>query len=215
MSCRLYNDSASVQAVSWPSADGSPSRAIATSRALVESDAAQAELTGRRIAEVEAQAERRIREAHAAGVVDGRRAAGSEIESAMVRVGRSVDELARMKAKLRKEAEADLVKLALAVARRILHRELTVDSDALQGVVNAAMERLQLRDVFQVRVYPAHESIVRQSLANAQGSSVQVIADRSLQPGDLIFETARGALDASLDSQLNEIERGFADILSR
>jgi flagellar assembly protein FliH len=44
---------------------------------------------------------------------------------------------------------------------------------------------------------------------------VEVVADSSRSPGDVIFETERGYLDASVDSQLQEIERGLADRLRK
>ena len=45
------------------------------------------------------------------------------------------------------------------------------------------------------------------------GSGIQIVVDPGLQLGDVIFETAQGDLDASIDTQLREIERGFADRL--
>jgi flagellar assembly protein FliH len=39
----------------------------------------------------------------------------------------------------------------------------------------------------------------------------EIVADTALQIGDVIIETRRGDLDASLETQLREIERGFAD----
>ncbi len=42
-----------------------------------------------------------------------------------------------------------------------------------------------------------------------------MIADPSRQPGDVVFETERGNLDASVDSQLLEIERGLTDRLRK
>jgi flagellar biosynthesis/type III secretory pathway protein FliH len=42
-----------------------------------------------------------------------------------------------------------------------------------------------------------------------------VIPDPSRQPGDVVFETERGNLDVSVDSQLREIERGLADRLRK
>jgi flagellar assembly protein FliH len=131
----------------------------------------------------------------------------------MQRLAKSLEELSRFKSRLRKEAESDLVKLALAVARRILRRELTIDSEALQGVVSAALEKLQLRDLSRVRVHPSHEDAVRRHLS-AYNTSIQLAADSSLQPGGVVFETIRGTVDASIDSQLREIEAGFTDLLS-
>jgi flagellar assembly protein FliH len=47
----------------------------------------------------------------------------------------------------------------------------------------------------------------------ASSRSVQIVADRGRQPGDIVFETERGSLDASVETQLQEIGRGLADRL--
>jgi flagellar biosynthesis/type III secretory pathway protein FliH len=47
----------------------------------------------------------------------------------------------------------------------------------------------------------------------AAAASVEVISDPSREPGTVIFETEHGNLDASVESQLREIERGLADRL--
>ena len=215
MLCKVYRGTA-VEPVLWPSADGSAPRRVSPSQqhSRVEQTVGPDQLH-RRIAELEAQSEAQVRQAHQAGIAEGRRAAAAELEPAMQRIAKSLEELSRYKSRLRKEAEADLVTLALAVARRILRREMSVDSEALQGVVSAALEKLQVRELSQVRVHPSHEDAVRRHLSSAYGNSIQISADSSLQPGDVFFETSRGTVDASIDSQLREIESGFADVLTR
>jgi flagellar biosynthesis/type III secretory pathway protein FliH len=42
-----------------------------------------------------------------------------------------------------------------------------------------------------------------------------VIPDATLAPGSVVFETNQGNLDASVESQLQEIERGLADHLRK
>ena len=42
-----------------------------------------------------------------------------------------------------------------------------------------------------------------------------MVPDASRELGTVIFETQRGNLDASVESQLQEIERGLADRLRR
>ena len=44
---------------------------------------------------------------------------------------------------------------------------------------------------------------------------IEVIADPGLVPGSVILESDRGWLDTSVDTQLAEIERGFADLVRR
>jgi flagellar assembly protein FliH len=44
---------------------------------------------------------------------------------------------------------------------------------------------------------------------------VEVVGDPSLARGAAILESSRGALDVSVETQLEEIERGFADLVRR
>jgi flagellar assembly protein FliH len=162
--------------------------------------------------------EQRIKEAHAGGVREGeavgRKRAASELEPVMERLERTIAELGGLRARLRREAESDLVRLALAIARRILRRELAVDPDAIHGLVLGALEKLQGQEIFRVRVHPAHAGIVSGSLSQmAAGAPVEVVPDASRELGTVIFETDRGNLDASVESQLREIERGLSDRL--
>ena len=67
-----------------------------------------------------------------------------------------------------------------------------------------------------MRIHPSHASLVTACLQQvATGCSVEVISDPSRDLGAVIFETQRGNLDASVDSQLQEIERGLADRLRK
>jgi flagellar assembly protein FliH len=168
----------------------------------------------RRLAELQSQAEKKAHDAYAAGLAAGRQAAVAELEPVMGRVAKTMEELGRMKGRLRKEAESDLVKLAVEIARRILRRELNVDPEALQGVVAAALEKVQARELCRVRIHPTQEPLIRRHLTGPGITGVQIMADTSLQPGDVLFETSRGAMDVSIDSQLREIERGFVDALA-
>jgi flagellar assembly protein FliH len=171
-----------------------------------------------RIVELERDLQRDVREAREAGFREGEKAgrerAAREFQPALERIAHSATELTHLRAKLRREAEADLVALSLAIARRILRRELSVDPEAIQGVVKAALEKLQNRDVYRVRVHSSHLGFVRKQLELAGvTASAEVMADPKLHPGDLMIETPRGDVNASIDSQLAEIERGFADRL--
>jgi flagellar assembly protein FliH len=171
-------------------------------------------------AEAALQTENRVREAHATGFREGEAAgrsqAAGEVRSVVERLSRSIEELARMRDRLRREAEADLVRLSLAIARRILRRELAVDPDATRGVILAALEKLHLQEVHSARVHPAQAPLVKECLQRAAGAGVvEVIADPSREPGAVIFETARGNLDVSIESQLQEIERGLTDRLRK
>ena len=65
-----------------------------------------------------------------------------------------------------------------------------------------------------MRVCPAAVDAVSTALERAgERALLEVVADSRMQLGDIVFETAVGELDASVGTQLKEIERGFADRL--
>ena len=171
-----------------------------------------------RLAQLQQQYEQKAREAHAAGLREGeaagRQRAGADIQPVIDRLARAIEEIGGLRARLRAEAEADLVQLALAIARRVIRRELAIDPDALHGLILGALDKLAGQEISRVRVHPAHAALVTASLRQ-NSASAKVIADPSRPLGTVIFETQRGNLDASVDSQLQEIERGLADRLRR
>jgi flagellar assembly protein FliH len=172
------------------------------------------------IAQLQRECEQQTQDARAAGLREGEAAgrsrAAAELQPVVERLARAMDELANLRGRLRSEAEGDLIKLALAIARRVLRRELAIDPEALHGLVLAALEKLQAQEICRVRVHPSHAAAVTACLQKVvTGTPVEVIPDGSREPGAIIFETPRGNLDVSVESQLQEIERGLADRLRK
>jgi flagellar assembly protein FliH len=217
MSCSIYRGSNPVQKIVWQSADEASTELLSPTirGAGCAPHGEPDEELRTRLLRLEQESEARVREALAKGVAEGRKMAEADLAAELQRIARSIEDLSGMKARLRKEAESDLVRLAVAIARRVLRRELTVDAEALRGIVSAALERMQMRDICQVRVHPAHEQLIRHMMAAAGAVKAEIVADNSLLPGGITFETNRGSLDASIDSQLLEIERGLTDLLGR
>src|SRR5579863_3435301 len=132
------------------------------------------------IASLEKECERRVVAAQAAafaeGEAAGRKRAAADLQPVLERLARSIEDLGQLRARLRREAEADLLRLALAIARRVLRREMAVDPDAMHGLVLGALEKLQAQEICRVRVHPAHAAQVTAYLAKSiPGSSVEVI----------------------------------------
>lgn len=173
-----------------------------------------------RVAVAEQAVERRVQEARQTGFQEGLTAARSELDAGVrqleERVARTVAELAEMRPRLRRQAESDLVKLSIAIARRVLHRELVADPDALRGLVVAALERLRSQEICRVRAHPSLEPALRAALEHhPQAAAAEFRFDGSLDRGTVVFETAQGNLDASVETQLREIEQGLTDRLRR
>jgi len=141
--------------------------------------------------------------------------ATQRIEPVLASLSHVTQELAVAHKRFRTEAEGDTVKLAIAIARRVLHRELATDPEAILGLVIAAFQKLNARETHRLRLSPSDTGTLqqyRERLALPPGLEIlPIIATRRQR----IFETSRGDLDASVDTQLAEIERGFADVIRR
>ena len=152
----------------------------------------------------------------AAGEATATQRAQAKLEPALAGFSGMLNELAGTRQKLRAEAEAAAVALAIEVARRVLHREVAADPEAILGVVHAAFKKCDARATQRLRVSPQDAEAIRENQARLNlPPGLEILADRNLIRGSAIFETSRGDLDMSVDTQLAEIERGLTDVLRR
>ncbi|MCC7235285.1 MAG: hypothetical protein IT163_08275 [Bryobacterales bacterium] len=173
-----------------------------------------------RIAELEQQLPRVAEQARQTGHREGEAAAAGraavEVEAIAARGARAIEQLTAERRQMRRQLEEDLVHLAVAVARRILHRELSVDPEALGGIVRAVLDRMDAREVHRLRLHPADAPFIEKRLSEWQiPAGMSIECDASLERGAILLETARGSVDASIETQLHEIDRGFTDLVRR
>ncbi len=100
-------------------------------------------------------------EAFALGVEQTRAEALNELKAGADRVANALADLATTKKRIRQESEVEMIKLSLAIAKRILHREIMSDPEALHGLVHAALQKLSNREMSRVRVFPAGKDAIR------------------------------------------------------
>lgn len=171
-----------------------------------------------------AQTEQRLRlEAHDAADRARREAEArfaakleNEVEPWLRRMAATIEDIATVRHKYIADSEEKVVRLAIAIARRILHREMQVDPLALQGLLHAALEQSELREVQKILLNPQDLEALKPHIARLNlPPRVEIAAERSLERGALLIESTGGTLDASVDSQLDEVERGFIDMLGR
>ena len=112
--------------------------------------------------------------------------------------------------------ESEIVRLALAIAGKILHREAQVDPMLISAIVHLALGQLKEGSAATIRIRPEQSQRWNQHLATQSlDLAVRVIEDADLEQGDCILETELGTVNFSLDAQLKEIERGFFDLLAQ
>jgi flagellar assembly protein FliH len=190
-----------------------PAHATATSGG----EGAGAELAAARatIQRLEAEIAAARRQGYDAGRMETEQKARTELEAVMAKMVNAIAEVAGMRAEMRRRAEQDVVKLALLIAKRVLHRELTVDENAMTALARVAFETLARAEKYKVTVHPRFSQAIAAALPAGIASRVRIEPDPSREPGTLLIESPDGLTDASIDTQLEEIGRGLTDRLAR
>jgi flagellar assembly protein FliH len=133
------------------------------------------------------------------GWAEGRQEAGVELAARL-------SELAEAQRRWLARAEAEVLDLAVEMARRILGRELRSDPAAACQGLAAALRAAGARRGLRVRLHPAGVASLRVGAASAgQGSEaagLELVADPDLAPGDVVVESEAGQVDGRIARRL-------------
>src|SRR6185295_10977767 len=78
---------------------------------------------------------------YAQGERSGAEAAARRGEATLRRLAQTIEELAGLRTELVQKTERQVVELALAIARRIIHRDVSLDRELLVAMARVALER--------------------------------------------------------------------------
>ena len=213
----LGNGQGDVRAMQYPMLAGtapggleseSPADLMARVRALEEALADREKQSARQMEAVRRESADKVKELAAGEQAVWRRDRGAELGAALEAFGRQRDEyLARV--------EQETVRLALAIAERILHREAQMDPLLLTGAVRVALGQLAETTVVRLRVPAVQCAMWTEMLRLMPGLPLrpEVVADAEMQEAEAVLEAELGSVDLGVRAQIAEIERGFFDLL--
>ena len=163
-------------------------------------------------------------EARSTGFEQGRRegweTGRAEAESLVVQARRLMEQAKSEKNEILKEAEPELLRFAMAVARKVIRQELAREPHAVVDTVAEALCRVRGDEEVKVRVNPRDAALIeenRERLASASRRNRRwtVIEDESVEAGGCVVETSSGNIDARVDRQVSRIERVLEEAISR
>ena len=148
------------------------------------------------------------------GYAEGKRATKDQVESKLEpvvqRYERSIAEMTAAHAAVVDNLNAGVVELAMAVARKIIQRELALDPDLVSALATAALRRVQSHQAITLRLNS--EDYKRICATSAFSSSaVTAVSDASLHRGDFIIDTSQTHIDGRIDQQLDALSRVMAE----
>jgi flagellar assembly protein FliH len=109
--------------------------------------------------------------------------------------------------------EHEVVKLALAIAARILRREAQTDPLFLMGAVRVALGQLASTLQVRLRVPASDASLWAETLEHIPNLKVKpaVVPDESMHGRDCAIEADMGSVDLGLPAQLHQMECALFD----
>ena len=131
------------------------------------------------------------------------------------RLAHTIDEIMSLSSRIAANAEHEMVQLAVEIAKKIVHREVTVDRKIALTLARVALTRLHTRSVATVRLHPSdfHYALAHRDQLESDGA-VEIVEDKSVGLGGCIVQTEMGDIDARIVQQFREIEKGFWGIQS-
>lgn len=184
---------------------------IAHAPAFTQSHEAEAELIIQQARATAAQIERdATQNAHV--LIQG------EVEQEVIRtidpwreqLSHTLHELDALRLSLISQAEKEVARLSIEIAKKIVHREVTIDNDIVMTLARIGLSRMHNRIAATIHLHPedfAYVEAHRNQLSSAQ--AISLVEDHSVGRGGCLLHTEMGDVDARIEQQFAEIERAF------
>ncbi len=163
---------------------------------------------------IEAAVKHAYERGHAEGFRKGCETREKELAATAESLKKLLLEVENIRRSILERGEAKVLKLIVAVARKVIRREVAMDRDVILGVLREAVKNVLDRDRIKIRLNPRdHERVSRLTpglIAGFEGiRSITLETDEGIGAGGAVIETAFGEIDATLEQQLEEILKAF------
>lgn len=160
-----------------------------------------------RVALLKAEAEQEKDILFAMSVEQGRAEGLNQWNDALVEVWRRRDDFLS-------QHEPELVKLAVAIAKKIVGHLVQNDSEVVIQTVREALKAARSAHRVTVKVNPADEGMVQERVSSFRAVNIEIgefviVGHSSVGVGGCIVESELGIIDARITTQLDSIEKAL------
>jgi flagellar assembly protein FliH len=168
----------------------------------------------------------RVEQAYQKGLAEGNRQglkdgeqngferASRKVEPLITAIQQAVIKLTAIREETYQQIETEVVELALAIARKIICREVSTDKETVVCVAKEALAKVDDPGKIKIKMNPADLQFINETkyqLSNliADVNNVTIEAEESIQSGGCVIETDLGEIDARIEKQLQAVEESF------
>lgn len=125
-----------------------------------------------------------------------------------------IEKLERLRQEMTEKSQKEILKLSIAIARKVVHAEITVNREVMAAILKAAVKKLDVKDSVRVRLNPKDAEYVtgkKHELLGAMDGvrEMTIEEDLSVPEGGCVVEAGLAEVDARLEQQLDEITDGL------
>jgi flagellar assembly protein FliH len=160
------------------------------------------------------------REAFLKGYAQGEKAASeaaaAKADALVKRLVATIEEQAAHRAEVIRRSEQQTVHLVLAIARRLIDREIAADRGILVAMARSALARLADCATATIRLHPEdYAALAPETTTVASGSRITLVADAAVDRGGCLVDSEFGVMDVSPGAQVEELARVLLDTSAR
>jgi flagellar assembly protein FliH len=141
------------------------------------------------------------------GEAAGRKLTDQKLEPILKSIERLIVSLGRERETLVERYEAEIVRLALLVAARVVHREIEADHDVVLDVARDALAKVVKAERISIKVSPFDLDVLRQATVSDSPpewmqANVSIEGDFQIGRGGCKVLTDAGEIDATIETQI-------------
>jgi flagellar assembly protein FliH len=157
---------------------------------------------------------KKIEAAYLQGKEEGLQQSRERFESSLEMLAQGIEEVSRLRETLLQNSTHDMLRLVMSIARQVIHGEICINREVILATVSKALNAAVRSDSYQIRVNPEDLALVTEKkplfLASINGlKNIVFEADPEIARGGCLVESELGEVDATIESQLNEIRRSL------
>lgn len=160
------------------------------------------------------------RKGHELGEQAGLESAMQKLESLLTGGHKLIGELGELHRQTCRDVEADLVQLALAVARKIVGRDVSLGPEAVTRIIREALGQVEHAGKITIKLNPADLELladIKPQLLSGLPEAGRAVfeADEGIARGGCLIETDEGEVDARIERQFQVVEEAFRTELDK
>lgn len=143
-----------------------------------------------------------------------------KIEPLITSIQQALIKLSDIRVEIYQQIETEVVELALAIARKVICREVSTDKETVVCVAREALSKVDDPGNIKIKMNPADLQFVNETKYQlsdlmADVNNVTLEAEENIQSGGCVIETDLGEIDARIEKQLQAVEESFRETMDK